>query len=133
MIDFRTRFPVEKVFAFGEEFYQFHAPSLMKVHKHGGVQRLKAFYAMRPTAYEQGGTIDGVEISVWLETTSGKSIPIFKRDLDPVKKPGDRNEQLLDVDLPGDAGTLFIDVNPKESPAYDQFLIRKLVTQKSSN
>lgn len=133
LIGFSTRFPVERVFAFGQEFYQFHAPSLMKVHKPVGVHKLKAFYAMRPGAYEQGGATDGVVILVWLETTSGKAIPIFKRDLDPVRTPSDRNEQLLDVDLPSDDGTLFIDINPKASPAYDQFLIRKLVIQKASN
>jgi len=74
-----------------------------------------------------------VELSVRLVTTKGKDMLIFKRDLDPIKTPSDRGEQLLDVDLPSDEGTLFIEADLKKSGAYDQFLIRKLVMQQSKN
>jgi len=133
LLDVQVPSPVEKRTAFGEVFYQFHAPSRINVHKPGGVQKLKAFYSMHPTAYEQGGATDGVELSVRLVTTKGKDMLIFKRDLDPIKTPSDRGEQLLDVDLPSDEGTLFIEADLKKSGAYDQFLIRKLVMQQSKN
>jgi len=54
---------------------------------------------------------------------------IFKRDLSPVETPGDRGEQALDVNLPSDAGTLYLYVNPKKNISYDHFIIRNLGMQ----
>ncbi|MDO8412886.1 MAG: hypothetical protein Q7S51_03735 [Gallionellaceae bacterium] len=125
--------PVESRAAFGEMYYQFHAPSRITLHKPGGIQKLTAFYGMHPTSYEQGGATDGVELAVRFVTTMGKDMLIFRRDLNPIETPRDRGEQSLDVNLPSDEGTLFIEVNPKQSAEYDQFLIRKLIMQKPSN
>jgi hypothetical protein len=130
LIDFQVANPIESRTAYGETFYQFHAPSQIKLHKPSGVQKLTAFYGLHPTAYEQGGMTDGVEISVRLETMTGKDMLLFKRDLNPIETSSDRGEQLLDVELPKEEGTLFIEINPKKSAAYDQFLIRNIsVTQ----
>ena len=130
LIDFQVANPIESRTAFGETFYQFHAPSQIKLHKPSGVQKLTAFYGLHPTAYEQGGMTDGVEISVRLETMTGKDMLLFKRDLNPIETSSDRGEQLLDVELPKEEGTLFFEINPKKSAAYDQFLIRNIsVTQ----
>ena len=38
----------------------------------------------------------------------------------------DRGEQLLDLDLPEEEGTLLLEIKPKHNPAHDQFMIRKL-------
>jgi len=133
LMDYKTPFTVGARAAFGETFYQFHAPSQLKIYKPDGVQKLKAYYALHPDAYEQGGATGGVELKVRLETTGGKDILIFKKNLNPVEVPGDRGEQLLDVDLPSDNGTVLIEINPIKSPAWCQFLIRKLVMQNMNN
>lgn len=133
LMDTHVPFPVEKISAFGKEFYQFHAPSQIQLHKPDGMQKLKAFYGMRPTAYEQGGATDGVEVLVRFVTTSGKDVLIFKRDLNPIETTSDRGEQMLDVDLPGEESTLFIEVNPKQSTAYDHFIIRNIRILKENN
>jgi hypothetical protein len=132
LMDVQVPSPVDKRTAFGEVFYQFHAPSQIKIHKPIGIQKLKFFYGMHPTAYEQGGATDGVELSVRFVTTNGKDMLIFNRDLNPIEMPNDRGEQLLTVDLPSDEGALFIEVSPKMSSGYDQFLIRNLVLQELS-
>lgn len=160
LLDVQVASPVENRDAFGEVFYQFHAPSRIKIHKLGGIKKIKGYYAMHPAAYEQGGAsngverlvatikallklhpatyeqggvVDGVELSVRLVTTKGEDVSIFKRDLSPKEKPGDRGEQLLDLNLPSDEGDLFIEVSPKKSSTNDYLLIRKLSMQESSN
>jgi len=129
LMDFKAEFPIARLSAFGNTFYQFHAPSRLTVRKPNGVQKLKAYYGLNSSAYEQGGATDGVELSVRLETDTGKDMLIFKRDLSPVETPGDRGEQALDVNLPSDAGTLYLYVNPKKNISYDHFIIRNLGMQ----
>jgi hypothetical protein len=128
----RVPSPVEQRTAFGELFYQFHAPSRIMIHKPGGALKLKAFYGLHPTSYEQGGATDGVELTVRLVTTNGTEKLIVRRDLDPIKTLSDRGEQLLDVNLPSDEGTLFIETDPKRGAEYDQFVIRKLNVMKQN-
>ncbi len=198
--------PVMSATAFGEEFFQFAAPSRIQLRKPRGVRRLTAFYGMYPKTYERapppfysqpyqlkmrigwlrdsvaslrgdlsegnitgvemaisahergsqhvksevgklkiemdwihkkssmklysgalpGAGADGVELVVWLETLEGDTKRIYVRDFNPIAVPGDRGEQRLDLDLPNEAGTLWIDVNAKGNSVYDQFLLRDL-------
>ena len=133
LMDVQSANPIETRLAFNNIFYQFHEPSQITLHKPFGIQKLKAFYGMHPTAYEEGGATDGVEVSVRLVTVNGKDIMIFNKDLNPLVTPSDRGEQLLDINLPSSEGTLFIEISSKQSPAYDQFIIRNLSIQNLNN
>jgi hypothetical protein len=130
IVGFKVPSPIEMRTAFGSAFYQFHAPSRITLHKSGGTQKLQAFYGLHPSAYEQGGATDGVALSVRLVTLQGKNLLVFSKDLNPIEVPYDRGEQFLNVDLPIEEGNVVIEVNPKKSSDYDQFLVRKIVVQK---
>ena len=123
LLDYNAPFPVCARIAFDETFYQFHAQSQLKFYKPPGILKLKTFYALHPDAYEHCA---GVDIIVRLVTTKGADIPIFRRALTPVEEISDRGEQLLDVDLPDDEGTLIIEINPIKGTDWCQFLIRNL-------
>lgn len=202
--------PVISTTAFGKEFFQFAAPSRIRLYKPKGAQRLTAFYGMYPKTYEREpppfysqiyqlkvslgwlrdsvtdleggrseGTITGVELGVsarergsqhvksevgelkidldWvhkkssmklysgalsgagadgvdlvvrLETLEGGNTRLYVRDFNPIAASDDRGEQRLDLDLPNEEGTLWIDVNAKGNSVYDQFLLRDLRIEK---
>jgi hypothetical protein len=133
LMDYQVANPVYTRSAFNEIFYQFHAPSQIKLFKPNGVQNLTAFYGMHPTTYSPdgapAGVADGVLLSIRLETETGKKMLLFERDLNPFETPGDRGEQFLALKLPNESGTLYIEANPKKNAAFDQFLIRKISVQ----
>lgn len=73
-----------------------------------------------------GAGADGVELVVRLETLEGRNKRLYVRDFNPSAVSSDRGEQRLDLDLPNEEGTLWIDVNAKGNSVYDQFLLRDL-------
>jgi len=78
-----------------------------------------------------GAGADGVELAVRLETKEGGTKRLYVRDVNPIETPGDRGEQRLDLELPVEEGTVWIDVNAKSNPVYDQFLLRSLRLERS--
>ena len=126
LLEIQTPFPIAKRTAMGSVFQQFNLPGQFKFRKPPGAFKLRGQYGARSEARENGVEADGVEVMVTLSTAASPPRLLFKRDLNPRVVLKDRGEQLLDLDLPEEEGTLLLEIKPKHNPAHDQFMIRKL-------
>jgi hypothetical protein len=80
-----------------------------------GATRILAEVGINDAAYAPGATAvtDGVSIEIFERRSDGLRRVLYRRDLDPVKEPGDRGPQSITLDDAGPfAGTLVFKITP---------------------
>lgn len=111
----RSRFGVSRGTADGRPVINAHAPAELHFHLPAGARHLVARFGLPAAAHAEPPPVgtDGVDVGVLLETDAGLRQSLFRRELDPSRRPGDRGPQDLDLALPpGATGTLVLRVTP---------------------
>ncbi len=96
-----------------------HAPGRLTFDVVPGTYDLRGSFGFRPGAY-LGGSTDGADFSVWLETSSRRQV--WMRHLDPVSALADRGAQRIELTFEvSDAGRLLLETErgPSGSDAFD--------------
>lgn len=125
IISYDTKYPTRKVNWESKDVTLFHAPSKLVLRKSRGNYKLTGYYGMLPTAYESGGSSDGVLLTIKFQSI-GENVDenaiLFQKKLDPVKNIQDRGLKALAINLPVSAGEIILDAKV-DSFKQDHFVL----------
>lgn len=79
-----------------------HAPSEITFRPASGARHVSAVAGLAEGAYAAGATAvtDGIMIEIVAHPAGGQLQSLYRRQLDPVRTPGDRGPQRIELDLP---------------------------------
>lgn len=106
-----------------------HAPNNLYFDPPAGARQLHAEGGMFPGAYEGKDQTDGVVIEVWESLPDGRQFLHFQRELLPARRPADRAEFAVDLQLERPfLGPVYLRVDPGPAGAvnYDWFYWRNI-------
>jgi hypothetical protein len=101
-----------------------HAPAELVFRPAPGARRFRAVAGLPDAAFAPDGTAftDGISLEVIAFPSNGPRRLLYRRQLDPVRQPGDRGPQTIDLELPvGFNGelSLRLGIGPAGSPTND--------------
>ena len=128
VVSFDTKYPVRSVIWDGKDVTLFHAPGKLVLQKPLGKYKLTGQYGMLPSAYESGGSSDGVMFTVKFQSVDTEN-SIFQQKLDPVKNTKDRGFKTINIELPNSAGEITLEINSINNFNYDHFFFYGLTIE----
>ena len=105
-----------RVSVWKEELFA-HAPVSLKLPILNS-EELYIKFGIRDVAWKEGNT-NGVLFTVFLLSSSGEKIELWSRLLKPKRVEADRGEQIANIDLPEQEGTLIFETKPHGNNAWD--------------
>ncbi|HZZ18406.1 MAG TPA: hypothetical protein VFE25_03505 [Opitutaceae bacterium] len=108
---------------------QLHAPGEMILSIPKGSMQFSGTIGLLPGTYSDGGSTAGVEFSVDAVWSSGRSMRLWSRYLDPVAEQADRGSQRFQVNLPEDGPVRLVlrtGTGPRTDNRWDWSYVRDL-------
>ncbi len=123
-------------FAFGYSCYQVDHALVLSVHPDtdlwvpppAGASRIEWDFGILDAAFQREGLVtNGVEFIIEGEAPDGTRRPVFRRLLDPAKKPADRGLQRIDVPYQGRPGEVLVfETRPNGDYSFDWAYTRRI-------